>query len=76
MLAALLFCSGAARSIVIADVFQALLFTVLLLQSHLLSPITRDHFNIFHLVIGQIVALFLFLVAIVACLGAASSEPR
>jgi diguanylate cyclase (GGDEF)-like protein len=71
MLAALLFCSGAARSIVIADVFQALLFTVLRFNL-IYSPITRDHFNIFHLVIGQIVALFLFLVAIVACLGAAS----
>jgi diguanylate cyclase (GGDEF)-like protein len=71
MLAALLFCSGAARSIVIADVFQALLFTVLRFNL-IYSPITRDHFNVFHLVIGQIVALFLLLVAIVACLGAAS----
>jgi hypothetical protein len=71
MLAALLFCSGASKSVVIADVFQALLFTVLRFNL-IYSPITRDHFNIFHLVIGQIVALFLFVVAIVACLGAAS----
>ena len=71
MLAAVLFCSGAARSIVIADIFQALLFTILRFNL-IYSPLTRDHFNVFHLLIGQIVALFLFLVAIVACLGAAS----
>ena len=71
MLAAVLFCSGAARSIVIADVFQALLFTIIRFNL-IYSPVTRDHFSIFHLVIGQIVAFFLFLIAIVACLGAAS----
>jgi diguanylate cyclase (GGDEF)-like protein len=71
MLAAVLFCSGAARSIVIADVFQALLFTILRFNV-IYSPVTRDHFNVYHLAIGQIVALFLFLIAIVACLGATS----
>jgi diguanylate cyclase (GGDEF)-like protein len=71
MLAAVLFCSGAARSIVIADVFQALLFTILRFNL-IYSPVTRDHFSVYHLVIGQIVAFFLFLIAIVACLGAAS----
>ncbi len=71
MLAAVLFCAGASRSIVIADVSQALLFTVIRFNL-IYSPVTRDHFNVFHLVIGQIVALFLFLVAIVACLGAAT----
>lgn len=71
MLAAVLFCSGAARSIVIADVFQALLFTILRFNL-IYSPVTRDHFNVFHLAVSQIVAFFLFLVAIVACLGAAS----
>src|SRR5579859_7878972 len=72
MLAAVLFCSGVARSIVIVDVFQALLFTILRFNL-IYSPVTRDHFNVYHLAIGQIVALFLFLVAVVACLGAASS---
>jgi diguanylate cyclase (GGDEF)-like protein len=71
LLAAVLFCSGAAKSIVIADVFQALLFTIIRFNL-IYSPITRDHFNVFHLIFGQIVAFFLFLVAIVACLGAAS----
>lgn len=71
MLAVVLFCSGAAKSIVIADVFQALLFTILRFNL-IYSPVTRDHFNVYHLLIGQIVAFFLFLVAIVACLGAAS----
>ena len=71
MLAAVLFCSGAAKSIVIADVFQALLFTILRFNL-VYSPVTRDHFDVHHLLIGQIVAFFLFLVAIVASLGAAS----
>jgi len=71
MLAALLFFAGVARSIVIVDVLQALLFTVLRFNL-IYSPVTRDHFNVYHLLIGQLVALFLFLVAMVACLGAAS----
>jgi diguanylate cyclase (GGDEF)-like protein len=71
MLAAVLFFAGVARSIVIVDVFQALLFTVLRFNL-IYSPITRDHFNVYHLLIGQLMALFLFLVAMVACLGAAS----
>ncbi len=71
MLAAVLFCSGAAKSIVIADVAQALLFTILRFNL-IYSPITRDHFNTYHLIFGQVVAFFLFLIAIAASLGAAS----
>ncbi len=72
MLAAVLFFAGVARSIVIVDVLQALLFTVIRFNL-IYSPVTRDHFNVYHLVIGQLMALFLFLIAMVACLGAASS---
>ncbi len=71
MLAAVLFFAGVARSIVIVDVLQALLFTVIRFNL-IYSPVTRDHFNVCHLVIGQLMALFLFLIASVACLGAAS----
>ena len=71
MLATVLFFAGVARSVVIVDILQALLFT--LIRFNLIySPVTRDHFNVSHLLIGQIMALFLFLVAMVACLGAAS----
>jgi diguanylate cyclase (GGDEF)-like protein len=71
MLAAVLFCAGAGRLIVVADVFQALLFTILRFNL-IYSPVTRDHFNVFHLALGQMVAFYLFVVAVVACLGAAS----
>jgi diguanylate cyclase (GGDEF)-like protein len=71
MLAAVLFFAGVSRSIVIVDILQALLFTIIRFNL-IYSPITRDHFNIYHLAIGQLMALFLFLVATVACLGAAS----
>ena len=71
MLAAVLFFAGVSRSIVIVDILQALLFTIIRFNL-IYSPATRDHFNIYHLAIGQLMALFLFLVATVACLGAAS----
>ena len=71
MLATVLFFAGVASSVVIVDVLQALLFTVLRFNL-IYSPVTRDHFNVHHLLIGQLMALFLFLVAIVARLGAAS----
>ena len=71
MLAAVLFFAGVARSIVIVDMLQALLFVVLRFNL-IYSPSTRDQFTLNHLFIGQLVALFLFLVAMVACLGAAS----
>ena len=71
MLAALLFCAGATKSIVFADVLQALLFSIIRFNL-LYSPVTRDHFAMFHLVLTQLVAFFLFLVAMVACFGAAS----
>ena len=71
MLAAVLFFAGVTRSIVIVDLLQALLFVVLRFNL-VYSAATRDHFRINHLLIGQLMALFLFLVATVACLGAAS----
>ena len=71
LLAAVLFVSGVARSIVILDMLQALLFVVLRFNL-IYSPATRDHFAQNHLLIGQLMALFLFLVTLVACLGAAS----
>jgi diguanylate cyclase (GGDEF)-like protein len=73
MLAAVLFFAGVARSIVIVDILQALLF-VLLRFNLTYSPATRDHFALDHLLVSQLVALFFFLVAMVACLGAASRE--
>jgi diguanylate cyclase (GGDEF)-like protein len=69
MLAVVLFCAGVARSIVIVDMLQALLFVVLRFNL-VYSPATRDHFTLNHLLIGQLMALFLFIVATVACLGA------
>jgi diguanylate cyclase (GGDEF)-like protein len=71
MLAIVLFFAGVSRSIVFVDILQALLFTVIRFNL-IYSPLTRDHFNVYHLVIGQLMAVFLFLVATVACLGAAS----
>ncbi len=71
MLAAVLFFAGVSRSIVIIDILQALMFS--LLRFNLIySPVTRDHFRVHHLLIGQLMALFLFMVAVVACLGATS----
>jgi diguanylate cyclase (GGDEF)-like protein len=71
MLAAVLFFAGVARSIVIADLLQALVLVVLRFNL-IYSPVTRDHFTHIHLLVGQLMALFLFLIAMVACLGAAS----
>ena len=71
MLAIVLFFAGVTRSIVIVDMLQALLFVVLRFNV-IYSPVTFDHFTPAHLVIGQFLALFLFLVAVIACLGAAS----
>jgi len=71
MLAAVLFFAGVARSIVIVDMLQALLFVVLRFNL-IYSSATQDHFRINHLFTGQLVALFLFLVSVVACLGATS----
>ena len=71
MLAAVLFFAGVARSIVVVDLLQALLFVVLRFNLAY-SPFTLDHFTHIHLLIAQLVALFLFLVTLVACLGAAS----
>jgi diguanylate cyclase (GGDEF)-like protein len=73
MLAAVLFFAGVARAIVIVDLLQALLFVVQRFNL-IYSPATRDHFTHFHLLVSQLVALFLFLIAIVARLGAASRE--
>ena len=73
MLAIVLFSASVSRPIVIVDTLQALLFVVL--RFHLIySSTTRDHFTVNHLVVGQLVALFLFIVSLVACIGAASHE--
>jgi diguanylate cyclase (GGDEF)-like protein len=71
LLAMVLFFAGVARSIVIVDVLQTLLFVVLRFNL-VYSPVTWDHFTHIHLLVGQLVALVLFLVATVACLGAVS----
>jgi diguanylate cyclase (GGDEF)-like protein len=71
MLAAVLFFAGVARSIVIADLLQALVLVVLRFNL-IYSPVTSDHFTHIHLLVGQLMALILFLIAMVACLGAAS----
>lgn len=71
ILAAVLFFAGVARSVVIVDLLQALVFVVLRFNL-IYSPVTRDHFTNIHLLVGQVVALVLFLVAMVARLGAAS----
>ena len=72
LLAIVLFSAGVARSIVIVDMLQAALFVVLRFNL-VYSPVTRDHFVRNHLLISQLMALFLFLAATVACLGAASN---
>jgi diguanylate cyclase (GGDEF)-like protein len=71
MLAAVLFFASVARSILIVDALQALLFVVMRFNA-MYSSVDYDHFNIHHLLIGQFMALFLFLVAIVASRGAAT----
>jgi diguanylate cyclase (GGDEF)-like protein len=71
MLAALLFFAGVARSAVIADTLQLLLFFVLRFIL-IYSPVTRDHFTANHLLVAQFMAFFLFLVPMVGRLGAAS----
>jgi diguanylate cyclase (GGDEF)-like protein len=71
LLAAVLFSAGVARSVVIVDTLQFLLFFMLRFIL-VYSPVTRDHFTANHLVIAQFMALFLFLVSVVACLGATS----
>jgi diguanylate cyclase (GGDEF)-like protein len=71
LLAAVVFFSRVPRSIVIVDMVQVLLFLVLRFNL-IYSATTPDHFTSNHLLIGQLVALCLFLVAMVACLGAAS----
>ncbi|HSY04133.1 MAG TPA: GGDEF domain-containing protein [Acidobacteriaceae bacterium] len=73
MLSAVLFFAGVARSIVIVDMLQALLF-VFLRFNLIYSPGNLDHFATNHLVVGTIVAFLMFLVATVACLGAASRD--
>lgn len=75
MLATVLFFARVARSIVIIDMLQALLFVVLR-YNLVYSTTTADHFTTNHLVIGQIMALCLLLVALVGCFGAASRAER
>ncbi|MGD0734900.1 MAG: GGDEF domain-containing protein [Terracidiphilus sp.] len=71
LLAAMLFFAGVSRWVVIVDTLQFWLF-FLLRFILVYSPLTRDHFTSNHLLITQLVALFLFLVPVVALLGAAS----
>jgi len=71
LLAAVLFFAGVARSVVIVDTLQLLLF-ILLRFVLVYSPVTRDHFTANHLLITQLMAFFLFLVPMVARLGATS----
>jgi diguanylate cyclase (GGDEF)-like protein len=71
MLAAVLFFAGVSRSVVLVDTLQFLLF-FLLRFILVYSPVTRDHFTANHLLVTQLTALFLFLVPMVACLGATS----
>jgi len=71
LLAIVLFSAGVARSIVIVDMLQAALFVVLRFNL-VYSAATQDHFALNHLLISQLMALFLFLTAMVARLGAAS----
>lgn len=73
LLAVLLFFAGVTRPVVIVDVLQTLVFVVLRFNLAY-SPYTRDHFTHIHLVVGQLVAATLFVVAAVGRLGAASRE--
>jgi diguanylate cyclase (GGDEF)-like protein len=73
ILAAVLFFSGVARSIVVLDMFQGLLLVVL--RYNLTYTRTNsDHFTVNHLLISQMVALFLFLIVLIAGFGAASAS--
>ena len=72
MLAVVFFFAGGSRFVVIIDAMQALLFVVLRFNL-IYSPVTRDHFSTNHLLVGQVMALCLFLVATIGCLGAASN---
>jgi len=72
ILSTVLFFANVARSIVLVDIVQSLLFVALRFNLTY-SAVNRDHFALTHLIVGQFVALFLFVVALVACLGAASS---
>jgi len=71
ILATVLFFADVARSIAIVDIFQALLFVALRLN-FVYSSSRHDHFTVNHLIVVQFMALFLLLIAMVACLGAAS----
>ncbi|MGA2850263.1 MAG: GGDEF domain-containing protein [Terracidiphilus sp.] len=71
MLAAVLFFAGVSRTVVLVDTLQFLLF-FLLRFILVYSPLTRDHFTANHLLVSQLTSLFLFLVPMVACLGATS----
>ena len=75
MLATVLFFARVARSIVIIDMLQALLFVVLR-YSLVYSSTTSDHFTTNHLVVAEIMASCLLLVALVGCFGAASRAER
>lgn len=71
MLAIVLFFAGISYSVVIVDTLQALLFVVLRFNL-IYSRTTRDHFTTNHLLVGQVMAACLFLIAVVGCFGAAS----
>jgi diguanylate cyclase (GGDEF)-like protein len=71
ILATVLFFADVARSIAIVDILQVLLFVVLRFNL-IYSPSRHDHFTVNHLIVAQFVALFLFIIAMVAHLGAAS----
>jgi diguanylate cyclase (GGDEF)-like protein len=71
LLAAVMFFASVSRWIVVLDSIQALLFMVMRFNL-IYSPVGIDHFRVNHLMVGQFVALFLLLVSLVACLGAAS----
>jgi hypothetical protein len=71
ILATVLFFADVARSIAIVDILQALLFVALRFNLAYSSS-RHDHFTVNHLIVAQFVALFLVLIAMVACLGAAS----
>lgn len=74
LLSAVLFFAKVSRSVVVLDMMQALLFVVLRYQL-VYSSSTSDHFQSNHLLVGQIMALCLFIVAVIGCLGA-SSRPE
>lgn len=71
LLAGVLFFAGVARFIVLVDLLQGLLFAILRFDLAY-SRNTPDHFATNHLLVGQLIALVLLLIAGLACLGAAS----